>query len=250
MGIINKIIKALARRREAKKIRVPYSRAAEWSLPDTVFLNNKSVNIKGPKDVGTRIAFLDIFLDDCYGLKRLSDQNINMILDIGGHVGFFSLYARSRFPKAHIHCYEPNPNLKDYINNQSEVGDFSFFSEAVGLRSGKIKLAFHEDSVQTKVVKTDSGEIPLIAFKSCVERMGGEIDVLKLDCEGAEWEILTEDPQLWSKIKYICMEYHLTEKHSRKEIIAILTKLGYRILKHEISGPSWGVVQALRTNNL
>jgi hypothetical protein len=34
------------------------------------------------------------------------------------------------------------------------------------------------------------------------------IDLLKLDCEGAEWSILPAAVELLPKVKQLCMEYH------------------------------------------
>jgi FkbM family methyltransferase len=246
MDFINRVTKTIRRKVQANKIGIKYTRASEWKLPSHIFLNNTKVDLIGPNDIGTKIAFLDIFLDDCYGLKKISKSDVKIILDIGGHVGFFSLYARSIFPEALIHCYEPNPRLKTFIENQSTIGKFKVFMEAVGLSSGRISLESNEDSVQTISKVNEMGTIPLTSFKDCLKRLNGKVDLLKLDCEGAEWGIFKEDLHVWQDIKHICMEYHLTEKHTREEVITILLNLGYKITKHELSGSTWGIIHAKR----
>src|SRR5256885_1599828 len=48
-----------------------------------------STAVKGsPDDMATRVAFVEIFLDDEYGLARV--HNMDRVLDIGANVGFFS----------------------------------------------------------------------------------------------------------------------------------------------------------------
>jgi FkbM family methyltransferase len=244
--IFKKILKTLNRRNQARKLGIHFTRASQWQLPSSVLIKNKKVEIKGPSEVGTKIAFLDIFLDDCYGLKRLRNEKIVSILDIGAHSGFFSLYARSLFSEATIHCYEPNPMLKEYVTHQASIGSIHFFPEAVGLNEGKIKIQGHEDSVQTKTVKSESGDIRMIAFKDCLQRLGGKIDILKLDCEGAEWEILKEEASVWNNVYYLCMEYHLIDGHTEEEINRVVRGLGFILLKSEKTGPAWGVIHARR----
>jgi len=51
------------------------------------------------EDNGSKVAFIDILFDDCYGLRGLP-KSVQRILDIGAHAGLFSLAARSRFPNA------------------------------------------------------------------------------------------------------------------------------------------------------
>jgi FkbM family methyltransferase len=248
MTIVKKILKTLNRKRQAKKLGINFSRASSWKLPDIILLHNKRVGIKGPADIGTGIAFLDIFLDDCYGLRKLNRDKVKTILDIGAHAGFFSLFSRSLFPDAIIHCYEPNPEMGDYLRQQSLTGNFSFFPEAVGLKQGKIKLEIHEDSVQTKSLESDSGDIAMVPFKECIERLGKPVDILKLDCEGAEWEILKEDIKVWKTIAYLCMEYHLTGHHTMEEIKSLVSGKGFEIIRHEITGATWGIIHAKRKN--
>ena len=52
--------------------------------------------------------FLRKYLFDEYFLRKICRDRISKIVDVGANVGFFSLTARSFFPLAKIHAYEPS----------------------------------------------------------------------------------------------------------------------------------------------
>ena len=61
---------------------------------------------------------------------------------------------------------------------------------------------------------------------------GGGIDILKLDCEGAEWEIF-KDKRAFESIQTIIMEYHLNDSHTVENLKTITAELGYRMTHHK-----------------
>jgi FkbM family methyltransferase len=209
----------------ATRLSVPYYRDKYWRTPSTIRLNGKLVTIATPADNGTRIAFKDIFLDDVYGLRQLRGS-LQTIVDIGAHVGFFSLYARSLFPGATIHAYEPNPDLTKHLAQNAAVGKFRVFSEAVGARSSTVRLSRERDSVFTKTVEDPQGAVPQVSIEQAIERLGGHVDVLKLDCEGCEWPILQTTDYLHS-VRFLTMEYHLSENRPLNELRRLIRAKGF-----------------------
>jgi hypothetical protein len=70
----------------------------------------------------------------------------------------------------------------------------------------------------------------------------GVVDVLKLDCEGAEWDIFS-DPLPWAKVRNLCMEYHLWAKPNStiQSVESVLRDLGFdRITIMPSTNGSWG----------
>ncbi|MGB8687305.1 MAG: FkbM family methyltransferase [Microcoleus sp.] len=122
------------------------------------------------------------------------------IIDVGANVGLFSIAARNRFTQAIIHAYEPNPNLESYLKHQSEIANFEYFMEAVGVQDGKVTLDIREVSGKTRSTVSESGDIPMVSLKRAIERIGGRVDLAKVDCEGAEW-LLFEDTDTWQLVQ-------------------------------------------------
>ena len=77
-------------------------------MPETIRLHGRRLTLSIPKEVGPRLDFINLALDDEYGLRQLPFQP-RTILDVGANFGLFSLLAAHYFPKAAIHAYEPEP---------------------------------------------------------------------------------------------------------------------------------------------
>jgi hypothetical protein len=69
------------------------------------------------------------------------------------------------------------------------------------------------------------------------------VDLLKLDCEGAEWSILTDTESL-AAVRSLVMEYDL--RHTEVELVSIVRTLGFRVLRQTLTDPTWGLLRATR----
>ncbi|MFC1858625.1 FkbM family methyltransferase [Thermodesulfobacteriota bacterium] len=147
--------------------------------------------------------FKEIFMEECYttGLP-LEVPERPTILDIGANAGFFSLFAASRFPKASIFAYEPIPvNFRQLERNidLNKHARIASFQKAVFGFTGEISLCFDPNDLyttsasvlstsgpQTETLRVSCMTLQDILDKHNIERC----DLLKIDCEGSEYEIL------------------------------------------------------------
>jgi FkbM family methyltransferase len=241
----NKIIQLLQRKTRAKKLGVKFPRVANFNLPDSLIIQGKRQPVKLPSEKGMDGEFIEVLLDDCYGLEQLP-QSLLKIIDVGANVGLFSIAARNRFPQAVIHAYEANPNLDKYLKNQSEIANFEYFMEAIGAKDGKVVLDIREVSGKTRSTVSANGDIPMISFKSAIDRMGGKVDLAKIDCEGAEW-LLFEDTEIWQFVQNLSLEYHLWSGHTHAETRQVIENLGFQINKQIPIDKWYGLILASRT---
>ncbi len=198
-----------------------------FKLPNKIYLKKKMYFLESPSEMGIKFDFINLFLDDEYGLKTLKSYP-QTIVDIGGNIGLFSLMAGALFPKAKIHSYEPNPRIHGFLaKNLSQVGA-EFFPEAVGAVSGTGRSIDEGDS-RTGVFEK-GGNIPIVAFSTVVDRIGGNIDLLKLDCEGGEWEIFL-NPEPFHQVVEIRMEYHLVGGMTLSDLKSAAGHIGFEITK-------------------
>jgi FkbM family methyltransferase len=199
-----------------------------------------------PDDAGTAIAFKDIFLSDVYGLEALP-RPPKSIIDVGAHAGLFGIAGRLYFPRAVIHAYEPNPVLWPSLDHQSKIGRFSVFHEAVGLSRGKAVLESHGDTVFTRCVQSPSGEVRVAAISEAIRRIAnnGIVDLLKLDCEGAEWDIL-RDGEAMQRVANLTMEYHLSGRNSVEDLLAAIRDLKFHVGFVHSDGEKNGRIRAYR----
>lgn len=178
--------------------------------------------------------FAQLFLADCYGLERIA-RGADTVLDVGANVGLFSLAARHHCRSAAIHAYEPNTVLTPHLLANTARLDIRCFAEAIGAEEGSAYLHTHGDSLHSVVEQRGgpgSARVTKIPLSVAVARLGGSVDLLKLDCEGGEWELL-DDPPSWNGVRSLSMEYHLWARPG--SVIADVTRplesMGFRLLQ-------------------
>ncbi len=245
--VINKLLQLLQRKIRSQKLGIEFNRVSGFNLPGNLLVQGKRQNVNLPSEKGMDGEFIEVLLDDCYGVEQLA-PSILKIIDIGANVGLFPIAARNRFPEAVIHAYEPNPNLESYLKNQSQIANFTYFLEAVGAADGKVVLDIREVSGKSRSRVSESGDIPMVSLKRAIERIGGSVDLAKVDCEGAEW-LLFEDRDTWQLVQNLSLEYHLWSGHTHAETRQVIENLGFRVRKQTPIDKWYGSILASRTRN-
>lgn len=242
--LVNKLLQLLQRKIRAQKLGIEFKRVASFNLPANLIVQGKRQQVNLPQEKGMDGEFIEVLLDDCYGVEQLS-ESLMKVLDIGANVGLFPIAARNRFPQAVIHAYEPNPNLESYLKNQSQIANFTYFLEAVGATDGTVTLDIREVSGKSRSRVSDSGDIPMISLKRAIDRIGGSVDLAKVDCEGAEW-LLFEDTDSWQFVQNLSLEYHLWSGHTHAETRQVVESLGFKVKKQIPIDKWYGSILASR----
>lgn len=246
--LISKLRKSLAFRRRWAELGVRYLTSRDFSL-DRLTVGNASVNLALPaveKSVLEHELGL-IFIDDCYELQEFP-RNLKSIVDVGANVGLFSLIARHHFPEAKIFAYEPNLLIGSYIRQNLSKLSVEIHQEAVGARQGAIRLNLGENSLHSTVTEDPEGEISMVDFDTVVDRAGGAIDLLKLDCEGGEWDILERSASI-ERVNNLAMEFHLWARpqSTPEDMINLVKQRDFNIktIKRQ-NNQDWGLIIATR----
>ena len=242
-----KVVRLLQRKNRAQKLGIKFNRVANFNLPESAIVRGRRRSLNLPVEKGMDGEFIEVLLDDCYGVEQLS-ESLMKIIDIGANVGLFPIAARNRFPQAVIHAYEANPNLEKYLKHQSQIASFEYFMEAVGAQDGKVILDIREVSGKTRSSVSESGDIPMVSLKRAIERIGGQVDLAKVDCEGAEW-LLFQDTDTWQLVQNLSLEYHLWSGHTHAETRQVIESLGFKV-KEQIPTDKWyGLILASRSSS-
>lgn len=197
-----------------------------------------------------RYEFNEICINDCYHISELGKLlgPVGQVVDIGANQGLFALAARQTFPNAIVHCYEPNPNIMGRLRHNGKVLDATVYEEAVTREDCRVALSFGETDLHSTTTKSADGGVAGTAFRKVIERAGGTVDLLKLDCEGAEWELF-EDTESWNRINCLTMEYHLWAKpgSTPQTVLDKLNDLGFKVLHHNPLSDTFGLLTAVKT---
>lgn len=170
----------------AAVIRVPFNGTTRFKLPHSYFLKGTKISLNAPSEPGLAYDFINLLLDDEYGLKSIKNHP-KTIVDIGANIGLFSQMAGELFPEAKIHAYEPNPRLQKYLDQNLKKVGVEFFPEAVGAAFDrrllyKIDFKKPEETVRKKILSNVFKDISTKTIDTLTEQFsltGGQIANIK-----------------------------------------------------------------------
>lgn len=225
---------------------VPFVLPRWFRMPRRVRVAGRWIPLEVPDEEGVEAELLTCMLRNVYGLGSGLGE-VRTIVGVGANLGFFLLAARAFYPHAVIHGYEPNPRILPMLRANTKAVDVQVFAEAVGGSAGTVMLLDDGPSNQARVKPEDGNGIavPQVTLETAVERAGGSVDLLKLDCEGAEWEILRPGA-CWRAVRNLRMEYHLFGGETPAQARAMVEALGFRITRFRQVNEMGGVLWASR----
>jgi hypothetical protein len=192
------------------KLTRKYFRASQ--VPDNCEFNVNGLLCKVTGD-HVLSMMLDIISNDSYGLKRFKTKTIDNIVDIGANVGVFSLHAHTLFPNARLLAFEPSTQSRQFLEKNTKGLNIEVYPYAVGNSRGKIIL----------------NECELISLDDVVAKLQKPVSLLKLDCEGSEYEIMKSSAL--KSFRYIVGEMHTCQHGDPTLGLKILNNNGFRIDK-------------------
>ena len=190
---------------------------------------------------GRKIAIVDapsflaskseIFGSEIYRFR--SDRQSPYIIDCGSNIGLSIIYFKMLYPDAKIVGFEADSEVFDVLLHNIEtfkLNNVELFNKAV----------WHEETVLGFFSEgADAGRIgdgydPTRTRSVQTTRLGGfmnqPVDFLKIDIEGAEYEVLNDCKDLLKNVRNIFVEYHSSIKTEQKlqRILDILAQAGFR----------------------
>jgi len=183
-------------------------------------INGVSIEVADMPNSISPLIIAGELLADCYGLNRIDFQPGDVIIDIGAHIGMFAIYTALRLPHVVIHAFEPFPEnfarLKENldrngittvrIHHQGVTGDGRLLEMVTSpLNSGGSTC--HSRTLEHGRITG----IPSTTLDQIFESLGvDKCKLLKIDCEGSEYEILFSTHSL-SKVEYLSGEFHYNQ---------------------------------------
>jgi FkbM family methyltransferase len=171
------------------------------------------------QNYGDAMTVAEIFLGNCYGRDLHLPPN-PVVVDIGGFIGDFSLYAVKRLNARKVVVCEPSPRnwallLKNIANNGYE-DRIEPENKAVTADGGSVKMnidASDENQCMVSAYHNDAQPMSTVSGISLHQLLRDHaidtVDLLKMDIEGGEYAILENtSAEVLSRIRNIVFEYH------------------------------------------
>ena len=162
-----------------------------------------------------------------------------VIFDIWGNIGITSVYLASLFPEAQIYTFEPlKENFEILKKNTSQFNNIEVFNFGLGAKNGSFKLYLSDDeenyggvSFHPEVegnLSEPFSECKVKNINDVIEGLGiNSVDLIKIDTEGAEYDILTSlKYEFLKKTSWITGELHGNRDF---ELLNFLNSIGFSI---------------------
>ena len=176
----------------------------------------------------------EIFKKEIYKLNTVNA--CPRIIDVGANIGISTLYFKLQYPNSKITAFEPDPKafeaLRNNILNSYGFDDVELIDKGVWNEDGELDFTTNKaDGGSLSPNKPGSSKITIktLRFRDYLSQEE-DIDLLKVDIEGAETEVMLDCRDHLHKVKYMFLEYHsfANEKQHLLEIMEVLKYNGFR----------------------
>lgn len=176
-----------------------------------------------------------------------SDNPSPRILDCGANIGISVLRYKQLYPAARITAFEADPDLCCILRRNMQRNnaiDVEVIEAAVWCRDELVDFASDSDSQAGRITNGNEvgGRIKRVQGVSLLRFLESQVDLLKLDIEGAEFEVMPSVKSRLHNVMQIMLEiHHRVDRPDRlRDIFGILSEAGFStIINAKWAPPSY-----------
>lgn len=216
-------------------------------------LTFQGVSVEMTSDPGTLRVIEDIWMRGDYDIPGFIPESGWQVIDIGAHVGIFSMLAASR--GARVVSYEPHQHAFEQLRTNTAIWAVDCHRAAVVGELRKIRLFVHpERGTLNSLLPPPPGsahagrdgcvEVPAVGIREVLKE---PCDLMKLDCEGSEYEIVAHAGPALRNAARILAEIHISVGDC-DALVREVRSLGFDVRLHEpLQGVPYRLMTAIRT---
>lgn len=196
-------------------------------INDVKFLN---FIIDVPDFLSFFYQYWDIFLDEEF--KFNCETEVPIIYDCGANIGMSILYFKQLYPKAKIKAFEADPYITEILKSnllKNKITDVEIINKAVWINNNGVEFGIEGADAGSIYYPGKKIKVESIRLKDWIEKEE-KIDFLKIDIEGAEYEVILDCKDVLNKVKNIFFEWHSFDYMPQKlgQILIVLESNKFR----------------------
>ena len=176
-------------------------------------------------------TYRELFVNELYKFQTIQPSPV--IIDCGANIGLSVLYFKQLYPNAQIEAFEPdsqNFSLLTQNCNSNGLKQVTLHQAAVWTNNGTISFSAN-DSEASHISESTAGnavQVPTVRLKDVLQKYP-DIGMLKMDIEGAEWDVVQDIAAELSHVNHFFLEYHgkASETYKLNGIMNILKSAGF-----------------------
>ncbi|MEM3191243.1 MAG: FkbM family methyltransferase [Candidatus Parvarchaeota archaeon] len=177
-------------------------------------------------DLGISNELDETFLREAYSFLKVEGK---VVVDIGANIGDTAIYFAIKGAKKVI-ALEPYPYTFALATKNTNFSGFKDKIEIINAGYGedkkiKIDTTFIPDAGSEIKENADGSEINIYSLKTLISKYNIDSGILKMDCEGCEYNLLNEDNETIRKFEMIQIEYH----YGHEQLVKKLEGCGFSV---------------------
>jgi FkbM family methyltransferase len=188
----------------------------------------------------------------CICPDGLSNQSVVYSFGVGEDISF-DLELIRRFG-AQVHAFDPTPRSIAWVQLQTLPAQFNFHEYGIGAVDGNLMFRPPENPrfvsyrVASQKTMASSIEAPVHRLATIMKMLGhDEVDVLKMDIEGAEYDVLGDVIASKARVGQLLVEFHHRWEdiglEKTRDTIRKLNRAGFRIFKVSPTGEEYSFLR-------
>ena len=186
------------------------------------------------------------------GLPEYRPAPDHVVVDVGAHIGMFSLQAAQKSPQGRIYAIECSRETFNYLRLNVALNamlNIDVSRLALSDTTGDIRLFHADGNWGHSIMKplSSSGEsVPADTLANFFQaKQITHCDLIKFNCEGAEFPILMSSPvELLRRVDLLLIQYHteLRGDYTVEQLVRHLESAGFKTrIRQEYGHGGWMV---------
>lgn len=190
---------------------------------EIIYLFRNGLNILTRPGKYDHASIINIIFLNWYKINRKEIETKPVIIDVGAHIGVFSLFLSTFDNESQIYAFEPIPDTYTQLKKNIMINHLediiNIYPYALSGKSGLIDIYISNEDQNASIYHLDSDvnkiQVESFSLDDFINNSQlSNIDIIKLNCEGAEIDILRNcSDSTWGIINRILISFHETDNN-------------------------------------